>query len=91
MWVAFNEQMRRYFRGFAKAAKDAERSASRALRGAAGARKAAAPESLDAVRVGAEATEVEPVAGRLLRNLRRQWDEQAARTVSAVRRRSSST
>jgi hypothetical protein len=68
MRIAFNEQMRRFFRGFAKAAKDAERSAQRTLRGAAGARKIAAQESLDAARVGAEAAQVEPVGGRLPRN-----------------------
>jgi len=68
MRIAFNEQMRRFFRGFGKAAKDAERSATRALRGTAGARKVAAQESMDAARVGAEAAEVEPVAGRLPRN-----------------------
>ena len=66
--IAYNESTRRFFRGFAKAAKDAERSAGRTLRGAAGARKIAAQESLDAARVGAEAAEVEPVAGRLPRN-----------------------
>lgn len=68
MRVAFNEQMRRFFRGFSKAAKDGERSTTRALRGATGARKIAAQEGLDAARVGAEAAEVEPVAGRLPRN-----------------------
>ena len=57
-----------FFRGFGKAAKDAERSATRARRGAAGARKIAAQESLDTAHVGAEAAEVEPVAGRLPRN-----------------------
>jgi hypothetical protein len=49
-------------------AKDAERTATKTLRGAAGARRIAAQESLDAARVGAEAAEVEPVAGRLPRN-----------------------
>ena len=68
MRIAFNEQMRRFFRGFAKAAQDAERTATRALRGAAGARKIAAQESMEAAKVGAEAAEVEPVAGRLPRN-----------------------
>ena len=48
--------------GFGKAAQDAERSATRALRGATGARKAAAQESLDAAWVGAEAAEVEPLS-----------------------------
>jgi len=68
MQIAFNEQMHRFSRGFGKAAKDAERTATKALRGATGARKAVAQESLDAARVGAEATEVEPIAGRLPRN-----------------------
>jgi hypothetical protein len=63
--IAYYELQRKFFRGFAKAAKDAERTATSALRGAAGARKIAAQESLDAARVGAEAAEVEPVAGRL--------------------------
>src|SRR5882757_3285616 len=66
--IVYHENMRRFFRGFSKAAKDAERSATRALRGAAGARKVAAQESVDVARVGAEAAEVEPVAGRLPRN-----------------------
>ena len=66
--IAYYELQRKFFRGFAKAAKDAERTATKALRGAAGARKIAAQESLDAARVGAEAAEVEPVAGRLPRN-----------------------
>ena len=39
-----------------------------AMHGATGARRIAAQESLDAARVGAEAAEVEPVAGRLPRN-----------------------
>jgi hypothetical protein len=51
-----------------KAAKDGERAATQALRGAAGARRITAQESLDAARVGTEAAEVEPVAGRLPRN-----------------------
>jgi hypothetical protein len=68
MQIAFNEQTRRFFRGFGKAAQDAERTATKALRGATGARKAVAQESLDAARLGAEATEVEPIAGRLPRN-----------------------
>jgi filamentous hemagglutinin len=54
-------------RKYGKAAKDAERSATKAL-GRASARQAAAQESLDAARVGGEAAEVEPVAGRLPRN-----------------------
>jgi hypothetical protein len=66
--IAYYELQRKFFRGFAKAAKDAERTATRTLRGVAGARKIAAQESLDAARVGAEAAEVEPVAGRLPRN-----------------------
>jgi hypothetical protein len=66
--ITYYELQRRYFQGFAKAAKDAELTSTRALRGATGARKAAAQESLDAARVGAEAAEVEPVAGRLPRN-----------------------
>jgi hypothetical protein len=66
--IAYYELQRRFFRGFGKAAKDAERSATRTLRGAAGARKIVAQESLDAAHVGAEAAEVEPVAGRLPRN-----------------------
>src|SRR5262249_31412095 len=36
--VAYYELQRKFFRGFAKAAKDAERSATKALRGMAGAR-----------------------------------------------------
>jgi hypothetical protein len=68
MRISYNESTRRFFRGFARAAKDAERSAGRTLRGVAGARKIATQESLDAARVGAEAAEVEPVAGRLPRN-----------------------
>jgi len=68
MQIAFNEQMRRFFRGFGKAAKDAERTATKALRGATGPRKAVAQEGLDAAKAGAEAAEVEPVAGRLPRN-----------------------
>jgi hypothetical protein len=68
MQIAFNEQMRRFFRGFGKAAKDSERAATKSLRGTTGARKIAAQESLDAARVGTEAAEVEPVAGRLPRN-----------------------
>jgi HNH/ENDO VII superfamily nuclease len=63
--VAYYELQRKFFRGFAKAAKDGERSVTRGLRGARG---AAAQESLDAAKVGAEAAEVEPVAGRLPRN-----------------------
>jgi hypothetical protein len=67
--IAYYELQRRFFRGFGKAAKDAERSATRAVRGATGARKAAAAqENLDVARVGAEVAEVEPVAGRLPRN-----------------------
>lgn len=66
--IAWYELQRRFFRGFGKAAKDAEGSATRALHGAAGVRRVAAQESLDAARVGAEAAEVEPVAGRLPRN-----------------------
>ncbi len=54
MEVAFNEQTRRFFRGFGKAAKDAERSADRELR--------------DAASVGVEAAEVEPVSGQLPMN-----------------------
>jgi hypothetical protein len=68
MRIAFNEQMRRFFRGFGKAAKDGERAATKSMRGATGARKIAAQESVDAAQVGAEAAEVEPVAGRLPRN-----------------------
>ncbi len=66
--IVYYENMRRFFRGFSKAAKDAERSATRALRGAAGARQVAAKESLEVAKVGADAAEVEPVAGRLPRN-----------------------
>ena len=66
--IVYYENMRGFFRGFSKAAKDAERSATRALRGAAGARKVAAQETMNAARVGTEAAEVEPVAGRLPRN-----------------------
>ena len=54
--------------GFGKAAKDAERTATRALRRSVGVDRALAQESIDAARVGAEAAEVEPVAGRLPRN-----------------------
>jgi A nuclease of the HNH/ENDO VII superfamily with conserved WHH len=68
MRIAFNEQTRRFFRGFGKAAKDGERAATKSLRGTTGAREIAAQESLDAARVGAEAAKVEPVAGRLPRN-----------------------
>lgn len=68
MRIAFNENMRGFFRGFRKAAKDAERSATRSLRGATGVRQAAAQESMEAAKVGAEAAEVEPVAGRLPQN-----------------------
>ena len=68
MRIAYNESTRRFFCGFARAAKDAERSAGKALRGTTGARKIAAQESLDAARVGREAAQVEPVAGRLPRN-----------------------
>lgn len=68
--IAAFELQRRFFRGFAKAAKEAEVAATQTLRGAAGARKVAAQESLDTARVGAEAAEVEPVAGRLPRNHR---------------------
>lgn len=66
--IAYFELQQRFFRGFGKAARDADRTATRALRGAMGARKIAAQESLDVARVGAEAAEVEPVAGRLPRN-----------------------
>jgi hypothetical protein len=66
--IVYYEDMRRFFRGFSKAAKDAERSATSALRGAAGARQVAAQESLEVAKIGAEAAEVEPVAGRLPRN-----------------------
>ena len=66
--IAYYELQRRFFQGFGKAAKDAERTATRTLGRATGARKVAAQESLDAARVGAEAAEVEPVAGRLPRN-----------------------
>jgi hypothetical protein len=68
--IAYYELQRRFFRGFGDAAKAADRSATKALRGATGARKIAAQESVDAARVGAEAAEVEPVAGRLPRNHR---------------------
>jgi hypothetical protein len=66
--IANWELQRRFFRGFARAAKDEERIVTRAMHGATGARRIAAQESLDAARVGAEAAEVEPVAGRLPRN-----------------------
>ncbi len=66
--IAYYELQRQYFQGFAKAAKDAERTATKTLRSTAGARKIAAQESLHAARIGAEAAEVEPVAGRLPRN-----------------------
>jgi A nuclease of the HNH/ENDO VII superfamily with conserved WHH len=66
--IAHWELQRRFFRGFADAAKAEERIVTRAMRGATGARRIAAQESLDAARVGVEAAEVEPVAGRLPRN-----------------------
>jgi hypothetical protein len=66
--IVYYELQRRFFRGFGDAAKAADRSATKVLRGATGARKIAAQESLDAARVGAEAAEVEPVAGKLPRN-----------------------
>jgi hypothetical protein len=66
--IAYYELQRRFFRGFRDAAKAADRAATKALRGAAGARRVATQESLDAARVGTEAAEVEPVAGRLPRN-----------------------
>jgi hypothetical protein len=66
--IAYWELQRRFFRGFGQAAKAEERVVTRAMRGATGARKVAAQESLDAARVGAEVAEVEPVAGRLPRN-----------------------
>ncbi len=66
--IAYFELQQRFFRGFGKAARDADRTAMKALRGATGARKIAVQESLDAARIGAEAAEVEPVAGRLPRS-----------------------
>ena len=66
--IAYYELQRRFFRGFGDAAKAADRSATKALQGATGARKIAVQESLDAARVGAEAAEIEPVAGRLPRS-----------------------
>ncbi len=68
MRIVKYELHRKFFQGFGKAAKDAERTATRTLRGATGARRGAAQESLDVARVGSEAAEVEPVAGRLPRN-----------------------
>ena len=68
MRTAYFESMRRYFRGFREAAQGAERTATKELRRSIGVRRAMAQESLDAGRVGAEAAEVEPVAGRLPRN-----------------------
>lgn len=68
--IAYYELQQRFFRGFGDAAKAADCSATKALRGATGARKIVAQESLDAARVGAEAAEIEPVAGRLPRNHR---------------------
>jgi len=68
MRIAYFESMRRYFRGFREAAQGAERTGMKALRRPVGVRRAMAQESLDAGRVGAEAAEVEPVAGRLPRN-----------------------
>src|SRR5262249_23724660 len=58
MRIAYYESVRRFSRGFAKAAKDAERSAEKVLRGATGARKIAAQESMEAAKVSAEAAEV---------------------------------
>jgi plasmid stabilization system protein ParE len=66
--IAYWELQRRFFRGFGRAAKAEERVVTSTMRGARGARKAAAQESLDVAKVGAEAAEVEPVAGRLPRN-----------------------
>jgi A nuclease of the HNH/ENDO VII superfamily with conserved WHH len=66
--IAWYELQRRFFRGFGKVAKDAERTATKALRREVGVRRALAQESVDTARVGAEAAEVEPVAGRLPRN-----------------------
>ena len=66
--IAYYELQQRFFRGFGKAAKDAERASTRTLRGTTGVGRAAGQESLDAARVGMEAAEIEPVAGRLPRN-----------------------
>jgi hypothetical protein len=68
MRIAYFESMRRYFRGFGEAAQGAERTAAKQLRRSIGLRRTMAQESLDAGRVGEEAAEVEPVAGRLPRN-----------------------
>ena len=68
MRITYFESMRRYFRGFREAAQGAERTATNALSRSVGVRRAMAQESVDAGRVGAEAAEVEPVAGRLPRN-----------------------
>jgi hypothetical protein len=66
--IAYWELQRRFFQGFAGAAKAEERIVTRAMRGATGTRRALAQKSFDVARVSAEAAEVESVAGRLPRN-----------------------
>lgn len=67
--ITYYENMRQFFRGFGKAAKDAERSAETALRRVTGGAAAVeAREGLEAAKVAAEAVEIEPIAGRLPRN-----------------------